>query len=92
MKTQKIETHTMTLLKPHPSKCQECAVDHLPGMPHDATSFYYQTKFNMENKRGATWADAMAHCADEMKQKWTEILARYHGIDVNSKNVRGNKK
>lgn len=66
----------MQLLPPAPGRCQECAVDHPPELPHDATSLYYQTKFNMEHGRGATWADAMAHCTDEMKDAWTESLAK----------------
>lgn len=70
------EVKKMTLLPPAPDRCQECAVDHDPTHPHDATSLFYQTKFNMEHGRGANWGDAMAHCDDEVKDAWTESLAR----------------
>ena len=79
MKT--IEIKGLTLLPPRPDVCQECARDHTKEMPHDATSLYYQTKFNLENGRAATWMDAMAHCSDEMKKVWRECLSQ-KGIDV----------
>lgn len=71
----------MFLLPPPADKCQTCAVDHHPAMPHNAHSLYYQTAFNMEHGRAATWIDAMEHCSDDMRETWTrELEAR--GIDV----------
>ncbi|HML33810.1 hypothetical protein [Sporomusa sphaeroides] len=78
---QEIPISAMTLLPPPPDVCQECARDHAPGLPHDKQSLYYQTKFQMEHGRGATWADAMAHCSDEVKAIWTEELQKL-GVEV----------
>lgn len=75
-----IKEAALTLLPPHPSKCQECAVDHKPNEPHNPQSMYYQFKFNMQHGRKATWMDAMAHCSDEIKKIVLEILAE-KGID-----------
>lgn len=71
----------LMLLLPHPSKCQTCAADHAPNIPHNAQSLYYQTKFNMDHGRGATWIDAMAHCSEDVRDRWTKELAQ-RGIDV----------
>lgn len=71
----------MWLLPPQKDRCQVCASKHEPEMPHNAQSLYYQTKFNMENGRGATWLDAMAHCAPEMQKLWTDALTE-KGVDV----------
>lgn len=65
---------TMFLLPPAADKCQECAVDHPPEWPHDPQSFFYQTKFNMEHGRTATWRDAWAHCTPELRRQWFDIL------------------
>lgn len=72
---------TMTLLPPRADRCQTCASTHEEAQPHNAQSLYYQTKFNMENGRAATWLDAMAHCADETKKFWREALIA-RGVDV----------
>jgi hypothetical protein len=65
----------MMLLPPDKDVCQICAVKHDPTLPHNAQSLYYQTKFQMENGRAATWEDAMAHCTEEVKKVWREALA-----------------
>ena len=75
-KVKEVKMAQMTLMKPAPGLCQECAVDHDPRLPHDKTSFYYIFKFNMENGREPTWDDAMAHCTDEMKSSWKEAMGR----------------
>lgn len=67
---------TMSLLPPAPDKCQVCAVDHEPHLPHNQQSLYYQTAFNIEHGRAPTWADAMEHCDDNMKRFWTEELLK----------------
>lgn len=72
----------MMLLPPPPDCCQICAVKHEPHMPHNAQSFFYQFRFNIEHGRAATWVDAMAHCSEEMKSHWKEALAE-KGVDVN---------
>jgi len=77
----KVSEGVMTLLPPAPHLCQECATDHEPHLPHNAQSLFYGMKFKIEHGRDPTWADAMAHCSDEMKKLWTEALAE-RGITV----------
>lgn len=78
---EEIPASAMMLLPPSPDVCQECARDHAPELPHDAQSLYYQVKFKMQHGRGATWADAMAHCSDEIKALWTAELEKL-GVEV----------
>lgn len=81
----------MQLLPPHPSKCQCCAVAHLPDQPHNAQSLHYQYWFYGQNGRWPTWADAMAHCPEEIQQKWKADFIRLN-IDINSTNLTGDIK
>lgn len=62
------------LLPAPPGTCPECARDHPENQPHDAQTLFYQTKFNLEHGRAATWGDAMAHCSPEVRLMWTEQL------------------
>lgn len=78
---KEIPMATMMLLPPRANVCQECAVDHDPRLPHNKQSLYYQMKFQMEHGRGATWTDAMAHCTDDIKERWAEGL-RVFGVEV----------
>lgn len=78
----------LSLLPPPPDKCQCCAVSHPPWQAHDATSLYYAFWFNQEYGRSPTWADAIAHCAPELKQLWIDQLTGA-GIDINSIDKRG---
>lgn len=71
----------MMFLKPAPDKCQVCAVDHDPELPHNPDSLYYQMTFYDQNKRWPGWADAMAHCSQEMKDMWVVAL-KEKGIEV----------
>ena len=64
----------MMILPPAPSKCQACAVDHEPEMPHNQQSLFYQMKFHQQNGRFPTWHDAMEHCTPEMKAVWVKGL------------------
>jgi hypothetical protein len=61
--------------------CPECATAHDPAMPHNQRSITYQYDFYGKHGRWPTWKDAMAHCSEEMKQKWTEQLT-LRGISV----------
>lgn len=81
MGIKEIPMPEMILLPPRAEVCQECAEDHDPQLPHNQQSLYYQMKFHMEHGRRATWADAMAHCSDEMKAIWTEELKKL-GVEV----------
>jgi hypothetical protein len=70
-----------TLLPAAPGTCPECAVAHDPNQPHNRDSLFYQTKFGIEHGRGPTWADAMEHCNEEIKERWTHALES-RGINV----------
>lgn len=70
------------LLPPPKDKCQECATDHPPDYPHNNQSLFYQYKFKKDNGRWPTWADAMAHCDEKMKEFWIAELGK-KGIVVN---------
>jgi hypothetical protein len=63
------------LLPPADGKCRICAAEHKPESPHDGTSLFYHTRFNMRYKRPATWADAIAHCSPEMRAVIATFLA-----------------
>ena len=77
------ELHGLTLLdKTPPGTCPMCAVKHEPEQPHNQQSLAWQYKFYDLHGRFPTWADAMAHCSDEVKAYWAEAL-KEHGIDVN---------
>jgi hypothetical protein len=65
-----------TLASPPPDVCQECAVDHAHDQPHNAQSLYYQMRFHAEHGRHPTWADAVAHCAPEVRAAWEAELRR----------------
>lgn len=71
------ETHergAWKVLAPARDKCQVCAVKHEPGEPHNAQSMYYIVTFNGMVGRAPTWADAVAHCAPDVKARWEAAL------------------
>jgi len=68
----------MQLLPPPPGVCPICATGHAPELPHNAESIYYQFRFYAIRGRWPTWADAVAHCTAEMKERWEREL-RYRG-------------
>jgi len=73
------ETTTNAKMFMMPAKkgtCEECAVNHRKDQPHDKQSMFYQYKFFNEHGRWPGWADAMAHCDDEVKQMWTTHLRK----------------
>ena len=82
-----VEFKEFTLLPPPSHLCQVCAVDHEEDQPHNAQSLFYQTQFNMQNGRAATWEDAMVHCSDEVKAAWNEQLDQMeeNGIEVKNR-------
>lgn len=93
------ETHepaVVTIMPAAEGTCPVCATVHDPWEPHNAQSLYYQICFNSMVGRGATWADALAHCAEVVRVKWTAELkrrgvwseppageqpVRHHGVD-----------
>lgn len=67
----------MMLLPPKPGTCPICATEHEREMPHNAQSLYYQYRFYGIRGRWPTWADAVAHCGDQMRAHWErELRAR----------------
>ncbi len=71
----------MIILPPGPGKCLECAEAHDPRLPHNRDSLYYNMKFRQQHDRAPTWADAIAHCPDDVKAVAIEELAK-HGINA----------
>lgn len=76
------EKHGIVMLnRTPPGTCPMCAVEHDPEMPHNRDSLAYQYKFYDQHGRFPSWADAMAHCDQAMKEAWTAALEA-RGIDV----------
>ena len=73
---KKLHLKSFTLLPPKPGVCQECAVDHPEGRPHNKDSLYYQYYFYSKNGRWPTWNDAMSHCEEETKKIWSDELTK----------------
>ena len=69
------------LLPAKKGTCPQCAVDHPPDQPHNQQSLAYQYWFYNEHGRWPTWADAIAHCSQEIKNFWTAELAS-RGVKV----------
>lgn len=65
-----------SLLAPPPHLCQKCAVDHHPDQPHNNQSLYWQYWFREKHGRWPTWHDAMAHCSEEIKNRWIVELTK----------------
>lgn len=80
--------HGMSILGKTPEgTCPECGSIHDQKLPHNQQSLVYQYKFYDEHGRWPTWADAMAHCDEEMQQYWrTELEKR--GIKVDAEQNR----
>ena len=64
------------LLPPKPGVCQECAVGHASDQPHNQQSLFYQYAFYGVHGRWPKWADAMAHCPEDVKVLWIRELAK----------------
>lgn len=77
-----------TLLKPDPSKCQECGADHKPDFPHNRDSLYYQYNFYDQHGRWPTWDDATEHVAPEMKEKFFAIMTELKFTITNNDNEK----
>lgn len=70
-----------TMLPAAPGKCPDCATAHEPEQPHNAQSLFYKMNFYQANGRWPAWADALAHCAPDVRQAWeTELRAR--GVSI----------
>jgi len=74
--TGRVETKPsgMMMFPAAPGTCPECAVAHEDGAPHNKDSLFYQIKFHSVHGRWPVWADALAHCQDQVKQVWEKEL------------------
>jgi hypothetical protein len=54
-----------------PDRCQACAANHQLDEPHNRDSLFYQLFFYQQTGRWPNWADAMAHCSEEVQALWT---------------------
>lgn len=68
------ETGSMMLMPPRKDHCRICAVKHEPDVPHNAQSLFFQMRFKMRYGRDGTWADAIAHCSEPVKEHWEREL------------------
>ena len=60
----------MFILPPAPGLCQVCGADHPDDAAHNPQSLYYGTVFQATYGRGPTWADAVAHLAEDVRDRW----------------------
>jgi hypothetical protein len=67
------------LLPPAPGVCQICATEHEEAEPHNRESTFYQLHFYAQWQRSPTWADAMLHCPEDIKQDWLNVM-RANGL------------
>lgn len=72
------ETLDFKILPPTPGSCSVCGVPHVEGQPHNAQSIFYQYRFYGAYGRWPTWADAIAHCTENVKQVWTEQIKTFN--------------
>jgi len=75
-KTGRIEEKPsgLMMLPAAPGKCPECAVAHEPAEPHNKDSLFYQMKFHGAHGRWPVWADAIAHCDEQVRKMWEAEL------------------
>lgn len=64
----------MQLLPCAKNVCPACAVDHPIDTAHNAESIYYQYLFFGRHGRWPTWADAIAHCDERIREMWRDLL------------------
>ena len=76
MKATEVKPQSMMLMPPPDGHCRICAVKHGPELPHNAESIFYQVRFEMRYKRAGTWADAIAHCTDDVRKFWEKTLRK----------------
>ena len=62
------------VMPPPAGHCQICGIKHDTAEPHDAQSIYYRTTFSGMVGRPPTWADAIAHCNEMVRQVWEKAL------------------
>ena len=83
-----IKQGTLYVLPSAPDRCQVCGQKHPDEEPHNPTTLKYRMLFsaNHPQRKSPTWEDAMAHCEEDVKTRWREVL-KANGIDPSSPNV-----
>lgn len=91
-----VEGMAWNILPPLEGRCKICGIEHRDDYPHNAQSLYYQMTFGSMHGRAPTWADAIAHCPENVKAHWKTVLGNmgqwseppagerpiaHHGID-----------
>lgn len=74
MAKQQMPAPKMMLLPPPEGHCRICAVKHAPTEAHNAQSLFYGVRFKARYGRDGTWADAIAHCSEQVQQFWIAAL------------------
>lgn len=75
------EKYGITMLPTKPGTCPECGVAHDPRMPHNRDSLAYMYNFFDKHERWPSWADAMAHCSEDVKAYWRDQL-NARGVEI----------
>lgn len=70
------EEDSIVLLPPIAGTCPVCADMHAPEQPHNARSLYYRMHFRQNHGRDPTWADAMAHCPEDVRARFTQHMEK----------------
>lgn len=66
----------IALLPPIAGTCPVCADVHAPEQPHNARSLYYRLHFRQKHGRDPTWEDAMAHCKEDARIRFTAHMEK----------------
>ncbi|EOW9160701.1 hypothetical protein G6355_11010 [Vibrio cholerae] len=66
--------HLKLLTPANPEACKECGEVHHYSTPHNKDSLYYQYNFARTHGRWPTWADASAHCSEDIQETLKEYL------------------
>jgi hypothetical protein len=67
------------ILAPSPGLCQVCADEHAPDEPHDPESVYWRVLRAREGLNKPTWEDALGHCPEDVRRRWTTSLKDEYG-------------
>lgn len=67
--------------KTPPGTCPMCAAKHEPHFPHNRDSLAYQYQFYDQHGSWPTWADAIDHCPENIKEYWKQAL-RNRGVEI----------
>lgn len=85
-----IDDGNIRLFPPGKNVCPICATKHRKDDPHDIMSLYYQYVFYRNSGRFPSWRDALEHCPEDIKQRWTRALTA-QGIDLDKTAIEAKK-